>query len=295
MFLLSTLLLALGGSGTLAFAPSPFLSQRVGATPHFAARAAAAPTDSNYLLKEFEMCDGQVVNPYNVLNVPRTASESDVKRSFYKMSRLYHPDMVNNRDGLPGLCKSTEEARAEWDRVKFSYDILKDKRVRQRYDRHEALASLASDPIATGVAALKGLSELGAICFEVCSFTLGHLAKAAIQVMNDVAAPARPMLALAGAPSLPIDQATLLREQAARKREQAARLREELRRMEWGTSNKKDDPLVDLIEEFTLKVEGFVEQDLGIDLSFVKQKFDFGAAALFLGKGCVDLFEALKA
>jgi len=33
-----------------------------------------------------------------------------------------------------------EDVRNEWERIKLSYEILSDKQMRMRYDRHESLA-----------------------------------------------------------------------------------------------------------------------------------------------------------
>ena len=45
---------------------------------------------------------------------------------------------------LPGNCNDLEDVRDQWERIKLSYEILSDKRLRKRYDRHEVIA----DPMA---------------------------------------------------------------------------------------------------------------------------------------------------
>ncbi|MCL4465117.1 MAG: J domain-containing protein [Chloroflexi bacterium] len=63
---------------------------------------------------------------YEVLGVPRTASEKDIRQAYRKLARKYHPD-VN-----PGN-KAAEEKFKE---LQEAYDVLLDKDKRQLYDRY---------------------------------------------------------------------------------------------------------------------------------------------------------------
>jgi curved DNA-binding protein len=61
---------------------------------------------------------------YEVLGVPRDASEEDIRRAYRKLARQYHPD-VNKETGTEDRFKEVSEA----------YEVLRDKEKRERYDR----------------------------------------------------------------------------------------------------------------------------------------------------------------
>src|SRR5581483_4808125 len=62
---------------------------------------------------------------YEILGVPRTASEEDIKKAFRKLARKYHPD-VNPGD------KSSEE---QFKKINEAYEVLSDAEKRKKYDR----------------------------------------------------------------------------------------------------------------------------------------------------------------
>src|SRR5919107_1865164 len=72
-------------------------------------------------------------DPYEVLGVSRTASETEIKKAFRKLARELHPD-VNTDD---------PEAEEKFKAAAEAYEILSDAERRSVYDRygHEGLSS----------------------------------------------------------------------------------------------------------------------------------------------------------
>jgi curved DNA-binding protein len=60
---------------------------------------------------------------YEVLDVPRSASQDEIQRAYRKLARTYHPD-VNSEPGAEDRFKEISEA----------YDVLSDPETRRRYD-----------------------------------------------------------------------------------------------------------------------------------------------------------------
>ena len=60
---------------------------------------------------------------YQILGVPRTASQDEIQRAYRKLARSYHPDV--NKD------PAAEERFKE---VSEAYDVLSDPESRKRYD-----------------------------------------------------------------------------------------------------------------------------------------------------------------
>ena len=60
---------------------------------------------------------------YQLLGVPRDASQDDIQRAYRKLARTYHPD-VNKDPGAEDRFKEVSEA----------YDVLSDPQTRRRYD-----------------------------------------------------------------------------------------------------------------------------------------------------------------
>ena len=61
---------------------------------------------------------------YQILGVPRSAEQADIKKAYRKLARQYHPD-VNSEAGAEEKFKQVNEA----------YEVLKDADKRQAYDR----------------------------------------------------------------------------------------------------------------------------------------------------------------
>ena len=65
-------------------------------------------------------------NPYDILGVPRTASEADIKKAFRKLAKQYHPD------------RSTDpKAKDRFNEANAAYEILGDGQKRAQFDRGE--------------------------------------------------------------------------------------------------------------------------------------------------------------
>ena len=62
---------------------------------------------------------------YAILGVSKTASADDIKRSFRKLARKYHPDVNPNN----------KKAEAKFKEVSEAYEVLSDKDKRKKYDQ----------------------------------------------------------------------------------------------------------------------------------------------------------------
>lgn len=62
---------------------------------------------------------------YEVLGVPKTASDADIKKAFRQLAKKYHPD-VNPGD---------KEAEAKFKEVNEAYEVLSDTKKRSEYDQ----------------------------------------------------------------------------------------------------------------------------------------------------------------
>ena len=65
---------------------------------------------------------------YAVLGISRTASEQDIKTSFRKLARKYHPDVAKDK-------KAAEEKFKE---INEAYEVLSDPEKRKKYDEYGA-------------------------------------------------------------------------------------------------------------------------------------------------------------
>ena len=61
---------------------------------------------------------------YEVLGVPRAASDDDIKKAFRKLARQYHPDVAKTKKGAEEKFKEINEA----------YEVLSDPAKRKKYD-----------------------------------------------------------------------------------------------------------------------------------------------------------------
>jgi len=82
-------------------------------------------------------------NPYDVLGVPKGASEADIKKAFRKLAKTYHPD--GNKD---------PKAKDRFSEASAAYEIVGDKDKRAQFDRGEIDAG--GKPRATGFEGFSG-------------------------------------------------------------------------------------------------------------------------------------------
>jgi len=61
---------------------------------------------------------------YQSLGVPRDASEADIKKSFRKLARQYHPDVAKNK----------RDAEEKFKEINEAYEVLSDPAKRKKYD-----------------------------------------------------------------------------------------------------------------------------------------------------------------
>ena len=95
--------------------------------------------EKNFLMDEFTTADGYIINPYETLNVHRNSSREGIKIAYRTLCKRYHPDAWNDEMTINGAICNEDELRNEWERIKFAYEILSDKRTKMKYDRHKAL------------------------------------------------------------------------------------------------------------------------------------------------------------
>jgi DnaJ family protein A protein 2 len=77
---------------------------------------------------------------YTILGVGKEASESDIKKAYYKLARENHPDKVDE--------KEREEATQKFQKIGEAYEILSDPEKRKIYDMYgkEGLTNTNGNP-----------------------------------------------------------------------------------------------------------------------------------------------------
>jgi DnaJ-domain-containing protein 1 len=58
--------------------------------------------ETSKFLTDFKTASGNVVDPYKILKVPRSATTVEIKQSYRKLTKKLHPDAVARKEILPG-------------------------------------------------------------------------------------------------------------------------------------------------------------------------------------------------
>uniref|UniRef100_L7M8N3 DnaJ homolog l(2)tid, mitochondrial n=1 Tax=Rhipicephalus pulchellus TaxID=72859 RepID=L7M8N3_RHIPC len=77
---------------------------------------------------------------YDVLGVPRNASQKDIKKAYYQLAKKYHPDTN----------KGDPEAQKKFQEVSEAYEVLSDEGKRQQYDSWGSTSGFAGGGSSTG-------------------------------------------------------------------------------------------------------------------------------------------------
>ncbi|AWN42389.1 DnaJ C-terminal domain-containing protein [Methylobacterium durans] len=93
-------------------------------------------------------------NPYDVLGIPKGASEADIKRAYRKLAKAHHPD--RNKDDA--------RAKDRFAEANSAYEILGDPAKRAQFDRGEIDAD--GKPRATGFEGFSGFGGGRANSFD---------------------------------------------------------------------------------------------------------------------------------
>jgi DnaJ-class molecular chaperone len=65
---------------------------------------------------------------YEILGVPKNASDEDIKKAYRKLAREHHPDMVKDKDKT--------EAEKKFKELSAAYQVLSDTQKRKMYDQY---------------------------------------------------------------------------------------------------------------------------------------------------------------
>lgn len=76
-------------------------------------------------------------NFYEILGVPRTASDLEIKSAYHRLARRYHPDKAETPE-------QSQAMEAEFARISTAYNTLKDKDKRLGYDKTLATQQASS-------------------------------------------------------------------------------------------------------------------------------------------------------
>ena len=79
---------------------------------------------------------------YSLLEISPQASDEDIRKSFYRLARIYHPDKNHDKQMQVGIA-SEDHGKERFLQIKEAYDVLSDRVKRDQYDRNFSLFPLA--------------------------------------------------------------------------------------------------------------------------------------------------------
>ncbi len=135
----------------------PRRRQRPPASPPAAPHLPVPPLPRPDEIRRREILDAferlKTRNHYEVLGLPRAATEADVKDSYFRLAKRFHPD-AHHGESLGDL---RDELEAVFIRLGEAYEVLRDARRRGDYDQRLGRPRAAGEPSGPGaVAAAKG-------------------------------------------------------------------------------------------------------------------------------------------
>ncbi|KIW39149.1 uncharacterized protein PV06_08951 [Exophiala oligosperma] len=83
-------------------------------------------SETSSVEEDLTVSDPPTIDPYDVLQLPRTATPDEVKSAYRKLALKHHPDKTQ-----PG---NRDTAHKKFQEIAFAYAILIDERRRKRYD-----------------------------------------------------------------------------------------------------------------------------------------------------------------
>lgn len=92
---------------------------------------------------------------YSILGLSKTASAEEIKKSFRRLARKYHPDM--NPDN--------KQAEAQFKQISEAYEVLGDPEKRQKYDQYGQYWKQAGDAPSPGAGGTGGV-DMGGFDFS---------------------------------------------------------------------------------------------------------------------------------